>query len=84
MAKNKLLNAESGIAHVGLILVVMLVLGLTGFAAYKVVTSNQVAQEQDDTSQLAQDEDPIDDESVLGDGEENESTQEEGVEDGDI
>lgn len=53
MAKDKLSTSESGIAHLGLILAVVLVLGITAFAAFRVMSSNNDVAQQDDTSQTA-------------------------------
>ena len=56
MTKNKLLSSESGIAHLVLVFIVLVVLGVTGFAAYTVVSSNnELADEQDSSLDIADD-----------------------------
>lgn len=61
MTKNKLLNSESGIAHLVLVFIVLVVLGVTGFAAYTVVSSNnELADEQDTTTSEVADDSSID------------------------
>lgn len=64
MAKDKLSTSESGIAHLGLILAVVLVLGITAFAAFRVMGSNSEVAQQDDTSQTEDAGDSSDDGSA--------------------
>lgn len=39
--KNNLLKDSSGIAHLGLILIIVLVVGVVGFGAYRVIDANR-------------------------------------------
>lgn len=84
MTKNKLLTSESGLAHLGLILILIAVIGVTGFAGYRVVTSTQ-KDEVISAYEEGEDAEPTDDSSALNtDDESADTSDEQGVQDGDI
>lgn len=39
--KNKLIKDSSGIAHLGLIIIIVLVVGVVGFGTYRVIDANK-------------------------------------------
>jgi type II secretory pathway pseudopilin PulG len=57
MSKSKLVNSEHGIAHLGLILVALVVIGVAGFAAYRVTSQNNKNDSVATNQQTAADED---------------------------
>lgn len=75
MAKNSIATSEAGIAHLGMILLVLVVLGATAFSAFRVIDSkNNKVADSESTSQVDSSDDSGDSDNESDD--ENKATNE--------